>query len=72
MRPIRSMGGPRDFNEVFFDEVVVPRDCLLGNKNEGWMMIVAGLSFERVGVARYAKAAHVIEHAGRLRAQHRG
>ena len=61
VRPIRSMGGPRDFNEVFFDEVVVPRDCLLGNKNEGWMMVVAGLSFERVGVARYAKAAHVIE-----------
>ncbi|MGO9061301.1 MAG: acyl-CoA dehydrogenase family protein [Candidatus Binataceae bacterium] len=61
VRPIRSMGGPRDFNEVFFDEVAVPRDCLLGNKNEGWMMVVAGLSFERVGVARYAKAAHVIE-----------
>jgi alkylation response protein AidB-like acyl-CoA dehydrogenase len=62
VRPIRSMGGPRDFNEVFFDEVVIPRDCLLGNKNEGWMMIVAGLSFERVGVARYAKAARMIEY----------
>jgi len=61
VRPIRSMGGPRDFNEVFFDEVIVPRDCLLGNKNEGWMMVVAGLSFERVGVARYAKSARVIE-----------
>ena len=62
VRPIRSMGGPRDFNEVFFDDVVIPRDCLLGSKNEGWMMIVAGLSFERVGVARYAKAARVIEY----------
>jgi alkylation response protein AidB-like acyl-CoA dehydrogenase len=61
VRPITSMGGPRDFNEVFFDEVIVPRDCLLGNKNEGWMMVVAGLSFERVGVARYAKSARVIE-----------
>jgi alkylation response protein AidB-like acyl-CoA dehydrogenase len=61
VRPIRSMAGPRDFNEVFFDEVAVPRDCLLGGKNEGWMMVVAGLSFERVGVARYAKTARVIE-----------
>jgi alkylation response protein AidB-like acyl-CoA dehydrogenase len=61
VRPIQSMGGPRDFNEVFFDEVVIPRDCLLGQKNDGWMMVVAGLSFERVGVARYAKAARVIE-----------
>ena len=61
VRPIRSMGGPRDFNEVFFDEVIVPRDCLLGNKNEGWMMVVAGLSFERVGVARYAKSGRAIE-----------
>jgi alkylation response protein AidB-like acyl-CoA dehydrogenase len=61
VRPIRSMAGPRDFNELFLDEVVIPRDCLLGAKNEGWMMVVAGLSFERVGVARYAKAARVIE-----------
>ena len=61
VRPIRSMAGPRDFNELFLDDVVIPRDCLLGGKNEGWMMVVAGLSFERVGVARYAKAARVIE-----------
>jgi alkylation response protein AidB-like acyl-CoA dehydrogenase len=60
VRPINSMSGPRDFNEVFFDEVVIPRDCLLGEKNEGWMMVVAGLSFERVGVARYAKVERVI------------
>jgi alkylation response protein AidB-like acyl-CoA dehydrogenase len=61
VRPIRSMAGPRDFNELFLDDVAIPRDCLLGNKNEGWMMVVAGLSFERVGIARYAKVARVIE-----------
>ena len=62
VRPIESMAGPHDFNELFFDDVVVPRDCLLGEKDEGWSMVVAGLTFERIGIARYARAERILEH----------
>jgi len=62
VRPIDTMAGPHEFNEVMFDDVVVPRDCLLGEQDHGWELIAAGLTFERVGIARYARAARVLEH----------
>src|SRR5262245_41214023 len=31
VRPIGSMAGPHELNEIFFDDVVVPNDCLLGS-----------------------------------------
>ncbi|MSO79825.1 MAG: acyl-CoA dehydrogenase [Acidimicrobiia bacterium] len=61
VRPIDTMAGPHEFNEVFLDDVVVPRDCLLGELDHGWDLVVAGLTFERVGIARYARAGRVIE-----------
>ena len=61
VRPIDTMAGPHEFNEVFFDDVVVPRDCLLGEQDRGWDVIVAGLTFERVGIARYARAGRIID-----------
>ena len=61
VRPIPTMAGPHEFNEVFFDAVVVPKDCLLGRKDEGWEIVTTGLTFERVGIARYARAGRVIE-----------
>lgn len=61
VRPIDTMAGPHEFNEVIFDGVVVPRDCLLGEQDRGWEVINTGLTFERVGIARYARAARVLE-----------
>jgi alkylation response protein AidB-like acyl-CoA dehydrogenase len=61
VRPIGSMAGPHELNEIFFDDVVVPADCLLGRPNQGWEIITAGLTFERVGIARYARAGRIIE-----------
>jgi alkylation response protein AidB-like acyl-CoA dehydrogenase len=61
VRPIDSMAGPRDINELFFDDVFVPNDCRLGDLNDGWPMVMTGLAFERVGIARYARAARIIE-----------
>ena len=39
VRPIDTMAGPHEFNEMFFDDVVVPHDCLLGPQNEGWDLV---------------------------------
>ena len=61
VRPISTMAGPHEFNEVFLDGVMVPRDCLLGEQDAGWHIVTIGLTFERVGIARYARAGRVIE-----------
>jgi alkylation response protein AidB-like acyl-CoA dehydrogenase len=66
VRPIATMAGPHEFNEVFLDDVVVPRERLLGVQDQGWDVITAGLTFERVGIARYARAAAVLELAVEL------
>lgn len=61
VRPIPTMAGPHELNEVFFDDVAVPLDCLLGNQDGGWEVVVTGLTFERAGIARYARAGRIIE-----------
>ncbi len=50
VRPIDSMGGPIEFNEVFFDDVVLPYEALLGPLNQGWMVAMSSLEGERAGV----------------------
>jgi alkylation response protein AidB-like acyl-CoA dehydrogenase len=40
------------FNEVFFDSVRIPRDCLVGEENRGWYVATATLDFERSGIQR--------------------
>ena len=61
VRPIDTMAGPHEFNEMFFNDVRVPVDCLLGERDHGWQIVRAGLTFERTGVARYARASRVVE-----------
>jgi alkylation response protein AidB-like acyl-CoA dehydrogenase len=61
VRPIDTMAGPHEFNEVFFHDVVVPLDCVLGERDRGWGIVTLGLTFERAGVARYARAGRIIE-----------
>lgn len=45
--PIRQMTGESDFNEVFFENVRVPVDALVGEENGGWRLAMAAASFER-------------------------
>ena len=47
IRPIETMGG-REVNDVFFTEVFVPEDRLIGVENEGWKQLMAGLNAERL------------------------
>lgn len=48
VRPIINLGMHDEFCEVFFDNVRVPRDNLVGQPNEGWNMAKALLGFERI------------------------
>ncbi len=47
VKPLVQMTGDRGFNEVFFDNVHVPRRNLVGKLNEGWMVANATLFHER-------------------------
>jgi alkylation response protein AidB-like acyl-CoA dehydrogenase len=52
VRPLTDMTSEHHFNEVFFEDVRVPKTALVGQKNRGWYQIVAQLDFERAGVER--------------------
>ncbi|MGQ0825043.1 MAG: acyl-CoA dehydrogenase [Actinomycetota bacterium] len=48
IRPLRELTGQAMFNEVFFDDVFVGRDCLVGQENDGWRCARTTLANERV------------------------
>jgi alkylation response protein AidB-like acyl-CoA dehydrogenase len=48
VRPLRELTGQSLFNEVFFDDVFVPDDCLVGEENDGWRCARTTLANERV------------------------
>ena len=50
IRPIRNIAGHEEFCEVFFDDVRVPRDTLVGTLNDGWTVAKALLGFERLNI----------------------
>jgi alkylation response protein AidB-like acyl-CoA dehydrogenase len=62
VRPIRSMAGKSEFSEIFFDDAVIPVSDRLGDEDQGWTLVGEGLAFERIGIARYARANRVLEH----------
>jgi alkylation response protein AidB-like acyl-CoA dehydrogenase len=47
VRPLVQITGDAEFNEVFFDEVFVPGDHLVGARNEGWAVANTTLAHER-------------------------
>ena len=59
VRPIQQAWGPADFNEVFFDEVVVPVENRLGPEHGGWGVALGTLASER--------AISILEMTERLR-----
>jgi len=53
VRPIQNMAGESMFNEVFFEDVLVPDDMLVGEQGNGWHQVTTELAFERSGPERY-------------------
>ncbi len=51
VKPLRQITGDAEFNEVFFDNVHVPRGNLLGEMNDGWNVAITILMFERMNTA---------------------
>ena len=61
VRPIVNMAGIHSFNQVFFDNVRVPKEHLVGEQNRGWYVAVTLLDFERSGVHYSAWARRAVE-----------
>ncbi|MFC5753903.1 acyl-CoA dehydrogenase family protein [Actinomadura rugatobispora] len=63
VRPIPCMMGPHHLNEVFFDDLRVTEADVLGTVGEGWKVVQEVLSYERVGIARYARCERLLQAA---------
>ncbi|HYB91036.1 MAG TPA: acyl-CoA dehydrogenase family protein [Candidatus Binataceae bacterium] len=50
VRPLKQITGDANFNEMFFDEVKVPKQNLVGEKNQGWQVAITTLMFERSSI----------------------
>jgi len=59
--PLVNMLGFHEFNEVFLDNVRVPKENMVGEKNRGWYTLAAALNFERSVVYIPAANRRVIE-----------
>lgn len=63
LRPIELVDGSREVNEVFFSDVRVPGDGLVGEENKGWDYAKFLLGNERVGIARIGFTKRMIVEA---------
>ena len=50
VRPLVQITGDANFNELFFEDVKVPKKNLIGEKNQGWQVAITTLMFERSGI----------------------
>src|SRR6056300_2036159 len=57
IRPIHQIDGGSHFNEVFFTDVRIPADNLLGEMNNGWRQATAMLMYERVAIGSIGSGA---------------
>jgi alkylation response protein AidB-like acyl-CoA dehydrogenase len=61
VQPLIHMADKHDFNQVFFDNVRVPADQMVGRENEGWAVALALLDFERLSSGSIAAIRRRIE-----------
>jgi alkylation response protein AidB-like acyl-CoA dehydrogenase len=68
VRPLREMTGSSDFNEVFFDDVRLPADAMIGQPGQGWAIARASLAHERGQSLREDSATERVRQLVRLTA----
>jgi len=61
VQPLADLTGGEPFNQVFFEDVRVPRRNMIGEMNRGWYMAATTLDFERSGVDRPARSQRLLE-----------
>ncbi|MCP4084379.1 MAG: dehydrogenase [Actinomycetia bacterium] len=71
IRPIHQIDGGMHFNEVFFDDVVLDADAVIGPVGEGWRVATAMMRHQRVARGTGQASGILHEHADRLIAEAR-
>ena len=61
VRPLINMADSHEFNEVFFEDVRVPKENLIGEENRGWYLAQTTLSFERSSIGSAVGARQSVE-----------
>lgn len=61
VRPILNMDGSHSFNEVFFDDVPVPVENMVGEENKGWAVTRQTMNFERTNIGSFAETKKTLE-----------
>jgi alkylation response protein AidB-like acyl-CoA dehydrogenase len=61
IRPMEDMSGGQTLNEVFFENVRLPAEQLVGAEHRGWYQVATTLDFERSGVAAFANGKRNLE-----------
>jgi len=61
VRPLFNMADTHEFNEVFFEDVRVPANCLVGEENRGWYMAATTLDIERSSIGSAVGQQHNVE-----------
>lgn len=73
VRPIVDLTGDAHFTEVFFEDVQLPPDALIGGEGAGWAQVTAELAFERSGPERiYSSIVLLDAWIGHVRAHRPG
>jgi len=66
VRPLVQMTGASGFNQVFLEDVKVPKANIIGEKNRGWEVAITTLMFERSGVGENRDLAATVRELARL------
>jgi len=66
VRPIITLDGEHEVNEVFFDNVEVPAENLIGEENKGWTYAKFLLAHERTGIADVNRGKRELERLKRI------
>jgi alkylation response protein AidB-like acyl-CoA dehydrogenase len=66
VRPLVQMTGNAGFNEVFFEDVRVPKENVVSEVNNGWAVAITTLMFERTTLGGFYRYEHTIDRLVRL------
>jgi alkylation response protein AidB-like acyl-CoA dehydrogenase len=66
VRPLINIIGEHSFNEIFFDDVKVPKTNMVGEKNKGWYVTMSLEGFERSGIEHSAESRRFLERLIKL------
>src|SRR5690606_33306161 len=69
VRPFKTLGMHEEFCEVFFENVRVPKDALIGEVNQGWGIAKALLGFERIFLGSLAQSSKAFSRLADLAAK---